>query len=68
MKGTSDWIHQSHVFTPPVDAPKGKLQFRLEDSLGTMWIDDVLLEEVGGSALPDAALAEDDLAGISWCD
>ena len=46
MKGTSDWIHQSHVFTPPVDAPKAKLQFRLEDSLGTMWIDGVLLEEV----------------------
>jgi len=47
LKGSNGWIHQSHVFTPVVDAPRAKLQFRLEDSLGTMWVDGVVLEEVG---------------------
>ena len=46
MKGTGEWVHQCHVFTPPVDSPKARLQFRLEHSLGTMWVDGVLLEDV----------------------
>ena len=46
MTGDSGWIHQCHVFTPPVDSPKARLQFRLETSLGTMWVDGVLLEDV----------------------
>ena len=46
MKGTGDWVHQCYVFSPPVDSPETRLQFRLETSLGTMWIDGVLLEDV----------------------
>ena len=46
MRGTCGWVHQSREFTAPIDAPKAKLQFRLEDSLGTMWVDGVLLEEL----------------------
>ncbi len=46
MTGTCGWLHQSHVFSPPVDAPRAKLQFRLERSLGTMWFDGVLLEDI----------------------
>lgn len=46
MRGTCGWVHQSIVFSPPVDSPRAKLQFRLEDSLGTMWVAGALLEEV----------------------
>ncbi len=48
MKGTCGWVHQCYVFSPPVDSPNATLQFRLETSLGTMWIDGVLLEDVTG--------------------
>ena len=48
LQGTCDWIHRSVVFTPPVDSPECRLQFRLEDSLGTMWVDGVVLEEWTG--------------------
>ena len=46
LKGTGEWVHQCHVFSPSVDSPKARLQFRLEHSLGTMWVDGVLLEDV----------------------
>lgn len=46
MRGSCGWVHQSVTFSPPVDAPRAKLQFRLENSLGTMWVDGALLEEV----------------------
>lgn len=46
FQGTCSWVYQSHDFVAPVDAPNGKLQFRLEDSLGTMWIDGVRLERL----------------------
>ena len=51
MKGSGDWVHQCYVFSPPVDSPKATLQFRLETSLGTMWIDGVLLEDVTDSII-----------------
>jgi len=46
LRGSCGWVHQSHVFTPEINAPKTRLQFRVEDSLGTMWIDGVLLEDI----------------------
>lgn len=46
MNGTCDWVHLSLEFTPPVDSPKALIQFRLENALGTMWVDGVLLEEL----------------------
>ena len=46
MTGSCGWIHQSCEFSPPVDAPRTKLQFRLERSVGTMWVDGVLLEDI----------------------
>ena len=46
MTGSCGWIHQCLVFSPPVDAPRAKLQFRLEESIGTMWVDGVLLEDI----------------------
>lgn len=46
FQGSCNWVYQSHEFAAPVDAPNGKLQFRLEDSLGTMWIDGVRFERL----------------------
>ena len=43
MAGISDFCD---VWMVPVDSPEARLQFRLETSLGTMWIDGVLLEDV----------------------
>ena len=46
MQGDCGWNIQRFVFSPPVDSPSAWLQFRLEDSLGTMWVDGILLEDI----------------------
>ena len=43
--GTCDWMHQSMTFTADKDM-KARLQFRICESIGTMWIDGVVLEPV----------------------
>lgn len=46
LNGSCGWVAQSFEFSPPIDTPHAKFQFRLENSLGTMWVDGVLLEDV----------------------
>ena len=45
ITGSCDWIHLSLDFTARADT--GRLQFRICESTGTMWIDGVVLEECG---------------------
>ena len=46
VHGSCGWMHQEMVFVADATNPESTLQFRLEDSLGTMWIDGVRLEEI----------------------
>jgi hypothetical protein len=44
LTGTFDWIHLSHVFTAREE--NVNLEFRICESTGTMWLDEVRLEPV----------------------
>jgi hypothetical protein len=45
LTGTFDWIHLSHEFTARDE--NVKFEFRITEATGTMWLDELLLEEVG---------------------
>ena len=42
--GTFDWVHLSHVFTARDD--DARFEFRITEATGTMWIDEIILEEL----------------------
>ena len=44
LTGTFDWLHLSHVFTArDVDV---RFEFRITEATGTMWLDEIRLEEI----------------------
>ena len=46
LTGTFDWLHLSHEFTARDEDVR--FEFRITEATGTMWLDEILLEEVDG--------------------
>ena len=44
LTGTFDWLHLSHVFTARDEDVR--FEFRITEATGTMWLDEIRLEEI----------------------